>query len=210
MIHLPAVPDGRYYLHETRALPGFIVDHEIIGFNIDASSRQREHVLVVENTPASGLLIVKTCAQTGYPLQGVEFEVRHADGRLVTGQILDGNQPNTPANSPQLAANGLFLTDHRGRINLNHLPPGVYHVRETRPLQGFELDTTTHVVTVIAGQQSVLEVTNRPLGGIRLLKVCAFTNQPIFNVEFMVFDISNDTWGTTLFVPRRYIPRSGY
>ena len=196
LIHIPVLPDGRYYLHETRALPGFLIDEPVIPFNIDSSSRQREHLLVVENRPASGLLILKTDEQTRRPLQGVEFEVRHADGRLVTGQILDGNQPGTPANSPQLAANGLFLTDRWGRINLNHLAPGVYHIRETRALPGFELDTTVHVVTVIAGQQSVLEVTNRPLGGIRLLKICDFTERPLFNVEFMVFDRSNNVVGT--------------
>jgi len=195
MIHLPSVPDGRYYLHETRALPGFIVDHDIIAFNIDASTRQREHVLVVENSPASGLRIIKTCAQTRQPLQGVEFEVRHADGRLVTGLILDGNQPNTPHNSPQLSVSGLFVTDHRGHINLNHLQPGVYHVRETRALDGYELDTTVHVITILPGQQTVLEVTNRPLSGLRLLKVCAWTQAPLFNVEFMVFDSRNQVVG---------------
>jgi len=195
LIHLPVMEDGRFYLRETRALPGFMIDHEIIAFNIDSSSRQREHVLVVENTPASGLLIVKTDAQTGRPLAGVEFEVRHADGRLVAPQILDGNQPNTPANSPQLTATGRFITDASGRINLNHLAPGIYHVREVRALPGFELDTTVHVVTVMAGQQAVLEVANVPLGGVRLLKVCAFTERPLHNVEFMVFDRFNNVVG---------------
>jgi len=201
LIFLPVIEDGRFYLRETRALPGFIVDEEIIAFTIDAEARRRasqgvgagmgagtNHVLVVENTPAAGLVIIKTDAQTGRPLQGVEFEVRHADGRLVMGQALHGNQPSTPANSPQLGANGRFITDHNGRINLNHLVPGVYHVRETRTLDGFVLDTTVHVVTVTAGEQSVLEVANVPLGGVRLLKMCAFTGRPLHNVEFMVFD----------------------
>ena len=188
LIFLPTIEDGRFYLRETRALPGFIVDEEVIAFNIDASARQREHLLVVENTPAAGLLIVKIDAQTRRPLAGVEFEVRHADGRLVTGQMLDGNQPGTPANSPQVAANGNFITDSNGRINLNHLAPGVYHVTEKSALPGYQLDSTVHVVTVIAGQQTVLEVENSPLAGFRLLKVCAVTGEGIFNVEFMVFD----------------------
>lgn len=195
LIHLPSITDGRYYLHETRALPGFIVDQEVIPFSIDASARQREHVLVVENTPAAGLLIVKIDAQTRRPLAGVEFEVRHADGRLVTGQMLDGNQPGTPANSPQIGANGNFITDSNGRINLNHLAPGVYHVTETRALPGYQLDTTVHVVTVIAGQQTVLEVENSPLAGLRLLKVCSVTGEGLFNVEFMVFDSNGKVVG---------------
>jgi len=196
LIHLPELVDGRYYLHETRALPGFIIDEPVIAFNIDSSARQREHVLTVENRPASGLLIIKTCAQTGNPLQGVEFEVRHADGRLVTGQIQDGNQPDTPANSPNLTtANGRFVTDSRGRIYLNHLPAGVFHVTETRALDGFELDTTVHVVTITPGGQYVLRVENTPLSGLRILKLCSVTRNPIYNVEFMVFDENNHVVG---------------
>ncbi|MCL2853579.1 MAG: SpaA isopeptide-forming pilin-related protein [Defluviitaleaceae bacterium] len=178
IIYLPVMDDGRFYLRETRALPGFIVDQEIIPFNIDASARQREHVLVVENTPAAGLLIVKVDAQTRMPLAGVEFEVRHADGRIVSGLPLDANQPGTPANSPQMAANGNFITDSSGRINLNHLAPGGYHVRETRALDGYQLDDTVHVVTITAGQQTVLEVENMPLAGFRLLKLTELPANP--------------------------------
>jgi len=190
LIHLPDIEDGAFVVTETRPADGYIGLTDPIILEINAAARQREYLLVVENSPASGLLIIKTDAQTGRPLQGVEFEIRHADGRLVTGQILDGNQPNTHANSPQLGVNGngRFLTDARGRIQLNHLPPGVYHITETRALPGYQLDTTVHVVTVLPGQQAVLEVENVPLAGFRLLKICAVTRNPIFNVEFMVFD----------------------
>jgi len=195
LIFLPVIEDGRFYLRETRALPGFLIDEEIIAFNIDSSARQREHVLVVENTPAAGLLIIARDAQTRRPLQGIEVEVRHADGRVVTGQMLDGNQPNTPANSPQLSASGNFVTDRFGRINLNHLAPGVYHVRVVNSLGGYQWDTDVHVVTVVAGQQTVLELESIPLGGFRLLHVDAITGAPIFNAEFMVFDHNNRVVG---------------
>ncbi|MCL2853162.1 MAG: SpaA isopeptide-forming pilin-related protein [Defluviitaleaceae bacterium] len=195
LIFLPVIEDGRYYLRETRPLPGFVVEQEVIPFNIDASARQREHVLVVENTPAAGLLIVKIDAQTRMPLAGVEFEIRHADGRIVSGMPLDANQPGTPVNSLQMTANGNFITDSAGRINLNHLAPGVYHVRETRALDGYQLDDTLHVVTITAGQQTVLEVENAPLAGFRLLKIDAITREPIFGVEFMVFDANNHVVG---------------
>ena len=68
LIFLPVIEDGRFYLRETRALPGFLIDEEIIPFNINATTRQREHVLVVENTPAAGLLVVVTDSQTRRPL----------------------------------------------------------------------------------------------------------------------------------------------
>ena len=195
LIFLPSIEDGRFYLRELRALPGFLIDNEVTPFTIDASARQREHVLVVENTPASGLLVIVTDAQTGRPMQGVEVEIRHADGRLVTGQMINGNQPGTPANSPQLAPNGNFVTDSSGRVNLNHLSPGVYHVRLPNSMQGYQANTDVHVVTVTAGQQAVLELQIAPLAGLRLLKVCAVTGEGIFNVEFMVFDSNGKVVG---------------
>jgi len=195
LIHLPAVPDGRFYLHEVRPLPGFLVDQEVIPFNIDSSSRQREQLLTVPNTPASGMLITVTCAQSQRPLGNIEIEVRHADGRLVTGQILDGNQPGTPANSPQIAPNGNFITDSTGRINLNHLSPGVYHVRVVQSLQGYQANTSVYTATVIAGRQAVVEIELVPLAGFRLQKLCSISRNPIYNVEFMVFDSNNRVVG---------------
>jgi len=188
LIFLPVIEDGRFYLREVRALPGFIVDEEVIALNIDASTRQREHLLVVENTPAAGLLIIKRCANTGRPLQNVEFEVRYADGRLVRGLMADGNQPNTPANSPNIAPNGNFLTDHRGMIHLNHLESGVFYVTEKRALPGFLLDSTVHVVTITPGRLTTLEVVNEQMAGLRLLKIDSVTRQGIPNVEFRIFD----------------------
>jgi uncharacterized surface anchored protein len=188
LIHLHEVPDGRFYLRELRALQGFLVDNEIIAFSIDSAARQREHVLIVENTPASGLLILKTDANTGAPLQGVEFEVRHADGRLVRGLINDQNQPGTPVNSPNIAPNGNFLTDHRGMIHLNHLESGVFHITERRALPGFILDDTVHVVTITPGRLSTLEVVNEQMAGLRLYKIDSVTRQGIQGVEFRIFD----------------------
>jgi len=195
IIHLPAVDDGVLYLHEVRALPGFLVDQEITRVIINSESRNREHLAVIENTPASGLLVVVTDAQTRRPLEGIEVEVRHADGRLVIGQMLDGNQANTPANSPQLGPNGNFITDSRGRVYLNHITPGVYHVRLPNNLSGYQADTDVHVVTVVAGEQAVLELQITPLAGFRLLKICSVTREGIFNVEFMVFDSNNKVVG---------------
>ena len=102
--------------------------------------------------------------------------------------MMDGNQPDTPANSPQLAPNGNFLTDRAGRINLNHFAPGVYHVVETRALPGFERDTTVHVVTVIAGQQTVLEVVNVLLASVIIRKIDSETGESIRGATFLLYD----------------------
>jgi len=195
IIYLPAIEDGVLYVRETRALPGFLIDEEVTRVIINSETRQREHLVTIENTPASGLLIITRNGTTGELLQGIEFEVRHADGRLVAGQQNDGNQTGTYANSPQLSDNGLFVTDARGRINLNHLTPGVYHVRVTSNVNGMQADDTVHVVTIHPGEQAVLEVRLNPLAGLRLFAVCAITGRGLFNVEYMVFDSNGQNVG---------------
>jgi len=201
MIYLPSLPDGTYWLTETRPVDGYIGLSDPVLIEINSAARQRSLLLEVENQPASGLLIIKTDAQTDRPLEGVVFDIRRADGSFVYGLIQDRNQPNTPNNSPDFSAShngavmGSFTTDHLGRIQINHLEPGVYYVTETRALSGYQLDTTVHTVTIRPGEQAILRVENAPLAGLRLLKIDAITQEPIYNVEFMVFDHTGSVVG---------------
>jgi uncharacterized surface anchored protein len=55
IIYLPAIEDGVLYVRETRALPGFLIDEEVTRVIINSETRQREHLVTIENTPASGL-----------------------------------------------------------------------------------------------------------------------------------------------------------
>jgi uncharacterized surface anchored protein len=162
----------------------------------------KPETIVVENTAMSGLLIVKTDAATGKPLAGVVFDVRRADGQFVSGLIADGNQPNTEANSPNktTAPNGdiagSYTTDANGRIQINTISAGEYHVIERKALDGYELDESVHAVTVTPGKLATLQITNKAKAGFRLLKIDSVTKQPIFGVEFMVFDANNKQVGT--------------
>jgi len=178
------------------------------GYILDAAPRTVEItwgkpvVLEIENTPQSGLLIVKTDKNTGQPLQGVVFDVRRADGQFVAGSILDGNQPNTEANSPNRTTSpngdvaGSYTTDAQGRILINSLPAGQYHVTEHKALDGYELDTDVHAITVTPGKLATLQLTNTPKAGLRLIKIDSITKRGIYNTEFMVFDANNKVVGT--------------
>ena len=188
LIHLPAIEDGTFLVTEIRAALGYFGLTEAVVLNINSQTRQQDYLLVIENTPASGLLIIKRDAHTGALLQGVEFEVRRANGQLVRGQMADQNQPGTPANSPNVALNGNFLTDHRGMIHLNHLTYGVYHIVETVALPGYILDSTVHIVTITPGVLSTLEVVNVQMSGLRLYKIDSVTRMGIQGVEFRIYD----------------------
>jgi uncharacterized repeat protein (TIGR01451 family) len=199
-IYTPALADGGYVVTETRQKSGYILDVEPKTVLVESG---KPTVLEVLNTPMAGLLIVKTDEATGKPLKGVVFDVTRADGQRVTGNILDGNQPGTDANSPNKATSpngdipGSYTTDQNGRIIINALPAGEYHVVERKALDNYELDPEVHSVTVTPGRMASLQLTNRQKAGLRLLKVDAITNAPIYNnVEFMVFDADGKVVGT--------------
>jgi uncharacterized surface anchored protein len=197
-IYVPNLADGYYTVTETRAADGYILDGEPKTVLVESG---KTTLLEVFNTPMSGLLIVKTDKNTGKPLQGVVFDVTRADGQRVTGSILDGNQPNTEANSPNRSTspNGdissSYTTDAQGRILINGLPAGEYHVTERKALDGYELDTEVHAVTVTPGKPATLQLTNTPKAGLRLLKIDSVTKRGIYNAEFCVFDANGKVVG---------------
>jgi uncharacterized surface anchored protein len=198
-IYLTNLADGYYNITEVKQADGFILDSEprtvLIKSGVPA-------VVEVLNTPLSSLLIVKTDEQTGKPLAGVVFDVKLVDGQLVAGSILDGNQPNTIANSPNKTTapngdiSGSYTTDANGRILINGLLAGEYHVVERKQLDGYELDTNVHSVTVTPGKQATLQLTNTQKAGLRILKIDSISKKPIYDVEFMLFDENKKVVGT--------------
>jgi uncharacterized repeat protein (TIGR01451 family) len=190
--------------------PGWytVTEEKAEGYILDATPRNVEIkagapvLLEIENTPMAGLLIVKTDEQTGKPLQGVVFDVMRADGQRVSGNITDGNQPGTEANSPNRTTSpngdisGSYTTDKNGRILINSLPAGEYHVVERNALDGYELDTNVYSVTVTPNKLATLQLTNRQKAGLRIIKIDSITKKGIYNVEFMVFDQNNKVVGT--------------
>jgi uncharacterized surface anchored protein len=169
-IYVSTLEPGWYVVTEIRAADGYIIDSEPKNVEIKTG---KSTTLEVLNTPQSGLLIVKTDAATKKPLAGVKFEVKKPSGEQI----------------------GIFTTDISGQIRLTDVPAGILIVVETVALDGYELDTTAREVTIYAGKQTTLEVTNKQKAGLRLLKIDSVTKKGIYNVEFMVFDSNNKVVG---------------
>lgn len=171
LIYLPELPSGWYVVTETKAADGYILDSYPHNVYIEWGDPV---TLEIENTPYSGMVILKTDSQTKKPLQGVKFMVERWDGYRI----------------------GVFATDKNGKIYLNNLPADDYFVYETEALDGYELDTTAYEVRVRPGKQETIEIQNTPMAGLRILKVDSITGQGIYNVEFMVFDENKNVVGT--------------
>jgi uncharacterized surface anchored protein len=191
LIFVPDLMPGYYTVTETRAADGYLIDNAPRNVEI----REGENTTItIENAPMAGLLIVKTDASTGKPLQGAVYDITTASGEWVTGFIADGNQPNTYANSydttnsPNGHITGSYTTDSNGRIQINTLPAGEYFVTERIAPTGYILDTNVYSVTITPGKLATLNLVNIQKAGLRLKKIDSITEQPIYGVEFMVFD----------------------
>jgi len=198
LIFVPNLTEGTYSVVEEKCGDGYLLDSEPRVIEIKKGVTT---TLEVENTPMSGLLIVKHDAITGKPLQGVVYDVRYADGQFVSGNVLDKNQPNTVANSPNKTTSpngditGSYTTDAQGRILINTVFAGELHISERKALDGYEIDTEGHAVTLTPGKLATIQLTNTPKAGLRILKVDSITGKPISNVEFMIFDANGKVVG---------------
>lgn len=74
-----------------------------------------------------------------FRLKNVVFELHRADGTLL----------------------GEYKTDANGQITVSSLASGEYYWLETRPAEGYVLDSTKHSFTVSAGQTAAITVTNK-------------------------------------------------
>ena len=133
-----------------------------------------QHVTVVHGRTAEvtfvdapfGNLRIEKYSNTGEPLSGVTFQVKH----LGTGETLSGQ------------------TGPGGALEFSQLKPGGVEVRETAGIEGWQADTeTVKTATIVAGETSVITFINKELPGLRIVKYDLTTHQPLPNVTFEVY-----------------------
>ena len=157
--------NGVVIVTEEETVPGYTINEGERSKTVivDESSTA---VLTFYNTPAGGLLILKTDEDTGERIEGVQFEVRKLNGEIV----------------------GTYTTDRFGRIYLPSLESGWYAVTETKAAAGYKKDTAPKQVCVVDGQTAQLSLTNVQYSSIVIHKTDSKTGEGIYGVKFIVFD----------------------
>lgn len=129
------------------------------------------NVLEFRNQPYPVLKIVKLDADTRQPMEGVQIRVYDKFHREV----------------------GTFTTNELGQILLTGVDGGeTLYLKEIQTLPGYQLDETVHEVTLAWGQQSTVELLNKPLATFRLTKIDAETKEPIYGAVFNLYDSRNN------------------
>ena len=132
--------------------------------------------LEFRNQPKGNLIINKQDSVTKEPLEGVQFKITYADGRVVD------------ADGGQLSSNGLYWTDKNGQIKITGIT-GTIVVTEVQSIPGYTIHEETRSQTVVVNTNDTqsLYFYNDPVGGVEIIKVNADKKtERIPNVKFEI------------------------
>lgn len=116
--------------------------------------------LEFRNQPKGSLIIHKQDSVTKEPLEGVQFKITYADGRVVD------------ADGRQLSSNGLYWTDKNGQIKITGIT-GTIVATEMQSIPGYTIHEETRSQTVVVNTNDTqsLYFYNDPIGGVEIIKV---------------------------------------
>ena len=149
-IVIPDLTPQWVVVKETKTRPGYKLDPDPINVEIKSG---KTTVVKFQNQPYPVLDLLKVDAETGKPMEGVQFRLLDSQKREI----------------------GVFTTNRNGRITLTGLDGGTtVYWQEVETLEGYELDKTLHRVSLQWGKTSKITIENEKIyGRLEILKVAA-------------------------------------
>ena len=181
-IRITNLAPGAYVLNEIKAPDGYVMD--TASTNVVIGQGGDTQTVVVKNSKAGSLVILKQSSLDGKPLEGVEFKVTTSTGEFV------------PDANGQISSNGLYYTNKDGKITINGVV-GTLVVTETRSIPGYSIDPNTKTQTVVVNPNDTqtLRFYNTPSTTLVIEKYIEGTTTPIKGVTFLVTDSSGAVIG---------------
>ena len=127
--------------------------------------------LVVNNYRKPNLQIVKTDAVTGKPLPGTTFTINKVDSSTLT----------------------TVITGADGTATVSDLDPGVYQVTEKKVPDGYLLDETPQLITLVPNETGIVRFYNYPKPSLLIRKVDSVTGDPLQGAKFHITYASKNT-----------------
>ena len=127
---------------------------------------------MVNNYRKPNLQIVKTDAVTGKPLPGTTFTLNKVDSSTLT----------------------TVITGADGTVTISDLEPGVYQVTEHKVPDGYLLDETPQLITLVPNQTGIVRFYNYPKPSLIIRKLDSITGDPLKGAKFHITYASNKTF----------------
>lgn len=147
-VTIPNLNPGKYYAEETKAPVGYVLNTELIEFDVNAG---KEAVIMVRNTldlpPTGSVRLIKIAYENKEKkLSGAKF------------RLLDTEKH--PVKDESGAELPILTTDTNGEASLPALKPGKYFFEETEAPSGYIRNTTLNGFEITRGQLNVVTVEN--------------------------------------------------
>lgn len=161
VVTIDGLPSGIYLVKEVKAPDSYtaVTATQTVTVNFDTPSTMNFY-----HTAESVLTVNKTDARTGRPLAGATFRLTKSNGDYV----------------------GDYTTDASGKISVSTLAAGTYNISETKAPDGYVLDTTSKSFVIKDNQPVVLDITNQPVAGFRIVNTCKQNLKPIAGSVFKI------------------------
>lgn len=163
------MPDW-YEVQEISAPTNYLRDEQVHKILIEENEVT---TLTLTNKELKGIQIIKKDSVTDKPLVNATFSVKEVGGSLI----------------------GEYTTNEMGIIEVQHLKPAFYEIKEVSAPRGYLIDTESKIVEVTSKESVVVEFFNTAKGGLQIKKVDEKTGEPLANAKFRVTTITGQTLG---------------
>ena len=166
-LNFTMLPIGKYFITETAAPTGYVLDSTPIPFELT-----RDGEVVTKNISnaksTASIVILKTDAETDQPLAGVRFKLLDSTGALISEAV----------------------TGTEGKITFTGMALGSYTLQETETAEGYILNSDPIPVQLTENGKTVgISVTNTPSrGNLKLVKKDAYGNTPLAGAGYTLMD----------------------
>jgi|GEM_PF-291223 len=175
------LPAGRYYLKELAAPDPAVILLEVqLPVDLTGNDAVIENSYYYDNPIVNhifkGKLAVKKIDEhTGEGLEGVVYEVKDADGKLVC----------------------TLTTNRVGYAESDYLPAGTYYLKEIEAPAGYIISDEVYSVTITMGNTEpvVIQITNRK-NEVIISKFDIANSEPLAGAAFSIYDASGELFAS--------------
>jgi uncharacterized surface anchored protein len=154
-IVLTGMNEGTYYLQETKAKKGYVLDSTVREIALQWGKTLS---MEIKNTPMATLRIKKVDTLTGKPIPGTTFLLYDSKNNIL----------------------GEYVTDDKGIVDLpKELAEGKYKVKETKATTGYVLDDQPRTIELKSGETTEVVIENQPVRGKIIITKKSADDNPI-------------------------------